>query len=141
MSQPKPETQTSSVSAQDILFVLFKHKGKILMCAALGIVAAAAAYFLDTPLYESQAKLLVRYVVDTSAIDPEMAGNSGKFGDTINSEMQIFTSWDLATQVAEAIGPRRLLPEGEEGKSPQLQQRAAFFLDSPRLLLAARTAT
>jgi uncharacterized protein involved in exopolysaccharide biosynthesis len=113
MSQPKPETQTSSLNLQDILLVLFKHKWKILACAAIGITAAAAVYFLNKPLYESQAKLLVRYVVDRSAIDPEIAGNPRKFGDAINSEVQIFTSWDLATQVAEAIGAKRLLPEAK----------------------------
>ena len=90
--------------------MLFKHKGKIFVCTAIGVVAAAAVYFFITPLYESQAKLLVRYVMDSSAIDPEIR-NSGKLGEAINSEVQIITSWDLVTQVAEAIGVKRLLPE------------------------------
>jgi uncharacterized protein involved in exopolysaccharide biosynthesis/Mrp family chromosome partitioning ATPase len=102
------------LNLQDILLVLFKHKWKILACAAIGITAAAAKYFLNKPLYESQAKLLVRYVVDRSAIDPEIAGNLRKFGDAIDSEVQIFTSWDLSTQVAEAIGAKRLLPEAKD---------------------------
>ena len=42
-----------------------------------------------------------------------MTENARKFGDPINSEVQILTSWDLATQVAEAIGPKRLLPGAE----------------------------
>ena len=49
--------------------MLFRHKWKILISAAVGIAAAAALYFLRPSDYESQAKLLVRYVVDTSAID------------------------------------------------------------------------
>ena len=57
------------MNVHDILYVLFKHKWKILLCAAIGIGAAAAVFSLSPPAYESQAKLLVRYVVDTSAID------------------------------------------------------------------------
>ena len=95
MSQQKPDT-SPALGIQDILLILFKHKGKILFFSALGVAAAAAVYFLNVPLYESQAKLILRYVIDRSAIDPDMAENTGKIGDPINSEVQIFTSWDLA---------------------------------------------
>ena len=69
MSQQKPTVPAPSLNAQDILYILFKHKGKILLSAVIGVCAAAAVYLLRVPIYESQAKLLVRYVVDTSAID------------------------------------------------------------------------
>jgi uncharacterized protein involved in exopolysaccharide biosynthesis/Mrp family chromosome partitioning ATPase len=108
MSQQKADT-SPALSIQDILLILFKHKGKILFFSTLGVAAAAAVYFLRVPLYESQAKLMLRYVIDRSAIDPDMA-EAGKIGDPINSEVQIFTSWDLVSQAAEAIGADRLLP-------------------------------
>ncbi len=66
MSQQKPVAQPSGLSPQDILYVLFKHKKKILTSAVIGIAAAAAVFLLYPTVYESQAKLLVRYVVDTS---------------------------------------------------------------------------
>ena len=69
MSQPKLVAPPPGLNVQDILYVLFKHKWKILLCAAIGIGAAAAVFFRSPTVYESQAKLLVRYVVDTSAID------------------------------------------------------------------------
>ena len=69
MSQQKPIAQPSGLNLQDILYVLFRHKWKIITCATIGICAAAAVFFLYPTVYESQAKLLVRYVVDTSAID------------------------------------------------------------------------
>ena len=125
MSQARSETPIASLSIQDILFVLFKHKGKILLCAAIGLVAAATVYLLSPPLYESQAKLLVRYVVDRSAVDPEAAGNSAKIADAINSEVQIITSWDLALQVAEAIGVQRLLPDADH---PVTKAEAAYSI-------------
>jgi len=105
----------SGITLSDILFALFKRKGTIMLFATLGIIAAAAVYFLYPPSYESQAKLLVRYVLERSAIDPveaEKAGaNSSSEADrVIGAEIEILTSWDLAMQVAHAIGPKRLLP-------------------------------
>jgi len=103
----------------DILFALFKRKLTIVVCAVLGILAAAALYRFYPPSYESQAKLLVRYVLERSGVDPveaeKAAAASNNEGDrVIGAEMEILTSWDLAVQVAQAIGPRRLLPTTRE---------------------------
>ena len=86
----------------------------ILVFALLGLMAAIAVHFFYPPLYESDAKLLVRYVLDRRAVDSiDNPTNSTTVGATtdsvINSEVEILTSWDLAIQVAEAIGPQRLL--------------------------------
>lgn len=122
MSDSTYNNEPSGLSIQDILFILFKHKRKILLITVTGLAAAAAVYFLHTPLYESQAKLLVRYVVDRSAIDPEGGGvASGKTGDSlINSEVEILTSWDLALKVAEIVGPERLLPQSGGGAASKI---------------------
>src|SRR5213080_1617246 len=116
MTEIRQETHHhSGMHLSDILFALFKRKRTIVLCAVVGIIAAAAFYFFYPPVYESQAKLLVRYVLERSAIDPveaEKAGTaSSNEGDrVIGAEMEILTSWDLAMQVAQAIGPQRLLP-------------------------------
>ncbi len=86
----------------------------------MGLIAAAAVYFLYPPVYESQAKLLVRYVLERSAVDPiegaKPSGTSSNDVDkVIGAEIAILTSWDLAVQVAQAIGPKRLLPRAGEG--------------------------
>src|SRR6266567_6987119 len=103
----------SGVHLSDILFALFKRKWTIILCALLGIIAAAAFYFLYPPVYESNARLLVRYVLERSAIDPidntNRSNLTGKTTDSIiDAEVQILTSWDLAVQVADAVGPKRL---------------------------------
>ena len=103
------------VKLGDILFALFKRKRTIIVCAAVGMIAAAAVYFLYPPSYESQAKLLVRYVTERSAVDPIDAEKAGAASNNeadrvIGAEIEILTSWDLAVQVAQAIGPQRLLP-------------------------------
>src|SRR6266478_6246364 len=105
----------SGMHLSDILFALFKRKWTIILCTLLGIIAAATFYFLFPPVYESQAKLLVRYVLERSAVDP-IDGTKPTFQSSndsdrvIGAEIEILTSWDLAMQVAQAIGPKRLLP-------------------------------
>jgi len=46
----------------DILFILFRHKWKILILGLMGLAAAAAIYKLYPKAYASQARLFVRYV-------------------------------------------------------------------------------
>ena len=111
--------QHSGVKLGDIFFALFKRKRTIMVCAALGIIATAAVYFLYPPSYESQAKLLVRYVLERSGVDPVEAEKAGAASSTegdrvIGAEMEILTSWDLAMEVARAIGPQRLLPQAQD---------------------------
>jgi uncharacterized protein involved in exopolysaccharide biosynthesis/Mrp family chromosome partitioning ATPase len=115
MAETRREIQHhSGIHLSDILFALFKRKWTVIFCALLGIIAAAAYYFLFPPAYESQAKLLVRYVLERSAIDP-IEGTKPTFQSSndsdrvIGAEIEILTSWDLAVQVAQAIGPKRLL--------------------------------
>src|SRR5436189_3371473 len=117
MTEIRRETQQhSGLNLSAILFALFKRKWTILLCAAVGIMAAAAFYFFYPPVYESQAKLLVRYVLERSAVDSIDSTNARPADVTssndrvIGAEIQILTSWDLAVQVAQAIGPKRLLP-------------------------------
>src|SRR5256886_4572336 len=113
--EPRPELQHSSLNISDILSALFKHKRNILVCVAAGLVAATAVYLFYPPVYQSEAKLLVRYVLERSGIEPiESARGSAGLGqaseNVLGSEVEILTSWDLAVQAAEAIGPNRVLP-------------------------------
>src|ERR1043165_5890598 len=106
MTQIQREPQNhSGMKLSDILFAMFKRKRTIIVCALLGIIAAAAVYLLYPPSYESQAKLLVRYVLERSAIDPveaekATASSSSEADRVIGAEIEILTSWDLAVQVA-----------------------------------------
>ncbi len=115
--QPVPRDLTggSSVSKNDILYALFKHKKAILLSTIGGLLAAVALFFFYPAVYESDAKLLVRYLVERSTIDstdsPRTPGGYAPTTDTvIGSEIEILSSWDLAVQTAEAVGVKRLLP-------------------------------
>jgi uncharacterized protein involved in exopolysaccharide biosynthesis/Mrp family chromosome partitioning ATPase len=131
MSQPQRDATQPSLNLDEILFILFRHKWKILLCTALGVAAAAKVYLDYQPVYESEAKLMLRYVVDRSIVDsldsqPKTPGSS--YGDSlVNSELEILTSWDLAEQVAEAIGVERILP-GNEGEVSKTAAARAILL-------------
>jgi uncharacterized protein involved in exopolysaccharide biosynthesis/Mrp family chromosome partitioning ATPase len=115
MNQIRRETpHHSGTHLSDILFALFKRKWTIILCALLGIIAAASFYFFYPSTYESQAKLLVRYVLERSAVDSIDSANArpadaaSSNDRVIGAEIQILSSWDLAVQVADAIGAKRL---------------------------------
>src|ERR1700730_87825 len=119
MSKSELEAHGSGIKLNDILFTLFRHKWKILSCAGLGLLGAAAIYFLLPPIYESKAKLIVRYVVDRSAVDnlDTSVKTPGAQNETlINSEAEILTSEDVAMQVADVVGPEQLFNPAK-GKS------------------------
>src|ERR1051325_4768195 len=110
-----PQHHRSGIHVSDILFALFRCKWTILFCTLLGLAGAAAVYYRFPPAYQSQAKLLVRYVLERNGVDPidntskpNQGGRISKNDAILDAEVQILTSWDLAAQVAEAIGPKRL---------------------------------
>jgi len=106
------QAQRPSLNLNDMLLMLFKHKWQIMLFGIAGLVAAVAAYFALPHMYEAQAKLLVRYVVDKSAVDgldDSQVRTPDHREDLINSEVEILTTPDLAAQVAGAVGVDRLL--------------------------------
>jgi uncharacterized protein involved in exopolysaccharide biosynthesis/Mrp family chromosome partitioning ATPase len=116
MQKSPPKSPERSIGVQDILFILCKHKWMILILALLGLGAAAAVYKTQKPLYQSEAKLLVRYVMETGSVDTfnriKSPGGGGRGGDPVLiTEMEILSSADLATEVVSAIGIEKLLPE------------------------------
>ena len=133
MPQHPTEAEPSNLNLSSILLAVFKWKRTILFSTVAGAIAAAAVYLLWPHTYESDAALLVRYVLDRSAVDPETTG-AGAVGsmatrtnDTfINAEVSILTSWDLAVQVAEALGPKRVLPEAK-GDPSTIAAAGAIF--------------
>ncbi|MCF7675974.1 MAG: hypothetical protein K9N23_22230 [Akkermansiaceae bacterium] len=118
---PKPPSNTrsqprrsSSLNVYDILFVLFKHKWKIMFFSLLGFAGAAALVYQDsrTPDYTTQAKLLVRYVVERSSADTyeNKSDAGGRNGVAImDAELEIIQSTDLALEVATKVGPEKIL--------------------------------
>jgi polysaccharide biosynthesis transport protein len=128
----------------DIYFVIFRHKWKILSIAAAGIVAAAAFYFLNPPLYQSEAELFIRYITDTRPVSapdngsPMTATRDVVGAGIINSEMEVLRSFDLAQQVAATIGPEKILAKAGGGKD---LMRAAAMVRSGLLVGAEQNSS
>src|SRR5437764_1915921 len=129
MPEHRTEAETSNLNFTNILFALFKWKWMILCLTLIGILAATAVHFFYPAAYESDARLLVRYVLERSGYDSvesltgtSARGSTGLTTDAvIAAEVSILTSWDLAVQVAEALGPNRVLPDA---KAPTVVQAA-----------------
>src|SRR5205814_138389 len=119
MPEHRNDPEPSRINLSNILFAIFKWKRTILAFTLAGIVIAAAVYFFYPATYESDARLLVRYVLERSGFDPvdAISGQPGRGGTGITNdgviaaEVSILTSWDLSVQVAEALGPNRVLPD------------------------------
>src|SRR5438105_9716992 len=138
MPEHRLETEPSTFTVHNALLAAFKHKWLIIICTFVGLVAAAGVWFFYPVPYASQAKLLVRYVLERSAVDPVESASTGarRSPETVvGSEVEILRSWDLAMQVAEAIGVKRLLPESN-GKGTT--EEAAGTISSGLEVVAGR---
>src|SRR5437763_14356490 len=118
MPEHRTEPESSNFNLRNILFALFKWKRTILGLALFGIVVAAGVYFFYPAVYESDARLLVRYVLERSGYDPVDAlqgqgtrGGSGlPFDAVIAPGVPFLRSWDLSVQLAGPWGPSGGLP-------------------------------
>jgi len=113
---PTPASHPPRVAAmnlEDVLFTLFRHKGLILSFVGIGLAAALAVRYLHPPPYLSKAKLMVRFTREARP-DAQNPSEQVRQTDTggaqiINSEVEILTSHDVATNVASVIGPEKIL--------------------------------
>lgn len=128
MTNTQQPSQGPGLDLNGILYIIYRHKWKVLFFTLVGVGAAAAYYFSVPPSYASEAKILVRYVLDRNPIDGvENRSNTSpdvESGESvIGSEIEIMTSWDLALEVADAIGPDKLAPKipGESGRAAAAQ--------------------
>src|SRR5208283_3132255 len=144
MLEARSEPQNTGMNFHDILSILFRHKWWIFLFATAGILAAVPLYFILPRYYEANAKVFVRYVVDKSAVDsPDDAQvrSPGTDGDNvINSEVEILTTFNLAMQVAHAIGVDRLFG-GTVAKATQETKAKPTLTDAGRYILSGLKVT
>jgi succinoglycan biosynthesis transport protein ExoP len=110
----------STLGVDDVLFTLFRHKKKIIAFTLLGLAAAAYVHLQPQPeSYTSSAKLFIRYVVmegKGGPADGTVTKSPDRGGETIlSNELEILRSLDLATKVAQSIGPAKVLEKLEGG--------------------------
>src|ERR1051325_11755734 len=125
------ETPAPGLRLADVYYILFRQKWLIGAFFAAGLLAGTLIYFAQKRLYWSEAKLLVRYVVDTKSMEPGVGSQvqSPIYGGEaiINSELEILTSLDLCKEVAEAIGP-----ENSNSIAAAIAISKGLTVDNPR---------
>jgi uncharacterized protein involved in exopolysaccharide biosynthesis/Mrp family chromosome partitioning ATPase len=110
----------STLGVDDVLFTLFRHKKKIIAFSLLGLAAAAAVHLRPKPeSYTASSKLYIRYVVmegKGGPADGTITKSPDRGGETIlSNELEILRSLDLATKVAQTIGPAKVLEKIDGG--------------------------
>jgi polysaccharide biosynthesis transport protein len=132
------EARHSSLNFHDMVFILFRHKWLIFLFGLAGLGAAVWVYFVLPRYYEAQTKLLVRYVVDKSAVDspddPQLKTPGSQSENLVNSEVQLLTTLDLAMDVAQAVGVDRLLRD-PEAKDTTGSEPKGTLTDAGRAIL------
>lgn len=130
MTHEDKTTQPAGLRLEDLWYVLFRHKWMILKLSIAGFLAAGALFLTKKPFYQSEAKLLLRYVQDNRAVgamdkDSQIKSPDSGGENIINSEREILTSLDLARQVAEIIGPEKI--QGTAGKETNALKAAMII--------------
>src|SRR5271157_1700696 len=111
--QPLPPPPPG-ITVRDVYYVLFRHKWMIAALSLLAVAAALAVRFAWPVPYQSEAKLLIKWVSDSHAPDqvsPDVNFTKpASHGDNvINSELEILTSQDVIKQAVDVIGVSNLL--------------------------------
>ena len=112
MIEEKKQPAIPVFTVRDVIELIFRGKWIIVFFTFLGFLAAATLYFITPSVYRSEAKLLIRYVSDTTRIEPDDSGENIRRPDRdgesiINSELEILTSQDLIETVIRDIGPEQ----------------------------------
>jgi polysaccharide biosynthesis transport protein len=120
------------LALSDIYFVVFRQKWKIIICSALGLVAALIVWIAKPMTYQSEAQLLIRYVKDagpTGGAPGEQVRPVDSNGEgVVNTEVAILGSFNIAMEVASNIGPATIL--GKAGTSNDTVAAASLVRDS-----------
>jgi uncharacterized protein involved in exopolysaccharide biosynthesis/Mrp family chromosome partitioning ATPase len=114
-SQNDSDRGGSTLTLGDVLYILLRHKWKIVLFTLVGIVGAGAVWFTRKPIFESTAKIYVKYVAESRTLppgtgqpevvrEPESRGNA-----VINAEMEILTSTDCVLEAVKAVGAQKIL--------------------------------
>jgi polysaccharide biosynthesis transport protein len=114
---------TPGMPLGDIYYILFRHKWKIALCSLIGFAITGMLYKIDSPLYRSEAKLFVRYIISETKSTGPNSDATAKLPDErgasiMNTEREILRSFDLVKLVADSVGPEKILAKAGGGTSP-----------------------
>jgi uncharacterized protein involved in exopolysaccharide biosynthesis/Mrp family chromosome partitioning ATPase len=113
--QSDQEPHASSMGIADVYFVVFRRKWLLLGGLVLGTLAAGALWKVKAPLFQSTAKIMVRYVRESGLVnvDPTTLVRApiAVGANPLATEGEILTSLDVAQEAAAAVGPELICPK------------------------------
>lgn len=118
MQKFQKQTPGPGFGIEDVLYILFKHKWKIIILSILGFIASGIVFSKRKILFQTQAKILVSYVLNEDSVNQFQSSTnpSGGPGDqVINTEIEILTSENLALDVANVVGIEKIIPNSNRG--------------------------
>jgi len=108
--------QPASLGLDDILYLFFRHKWKIMFFSCIGVGVAAYFYLSEKTAYRSQAKLLIRYITEKkNPFEPgardmqSVRPLNPREAAIISAEAEILRSSDSMVRAVNAVGPARVL--------------------------------
>jgi succinoglycan biosynthesis transport protein ExoP len=102
-------SQTPSVGVDDIFYLFFRHKWKIMICTLLGFAAAGYIFYLDQMVSRAQAKIFVRYITDkkdpreVSPNAPDIYALDPRDNAIMSAEAEILRSNDSITRAIKSM--------------------------------------
>ncbi len=127
-----PAFRRTAVPVRDILWIVFRHKGKAFTFFVLTMVATVSIILWYPRRYRSEAKLFVRLGRETVALDPtattgQRVALMESRDNEINSVVEMLKSRGLAEKVVDQLGPQAILDadindEPAEGASKESYQ-------------------
>jgi len=110
--------QTENTALQDLLALFQKHRRGMFFIFFGTVLLIALWTFIQTPIYEIKSKILVKYgreyiyrpvdLLQKGDVQPLLSFNREEI---INTELQIFTSSELISEVIKSVGPDKIYPK------------------------------
>lgn len=108
--------QGFTITLQDIYYILFRYKWIIISILTCTIIAAIVVRVTRPILYRSEAELLIKFLsvptAEINTVDRRVVSLADRDEDIINSEVQILQSMDLAKEIADEVGPQKIIGAG-----------------------------
>lgn len=122
MNSKQQHVQSGGMSLGDIYFTLFRHKWKILLFSAFGILAASTLLLFKPPLYESKTELDILYVVQGKSFSPpgeeeNTVPLNGQGYSIILTELKILQSLDVVMDAVQTVGAEKILAKAGGGNN------------------------
>ena len=103
-----------AISLRDFLYVVFKHKTKILAVFLATVITVAVGSFIMKPAYEADSKILIKfgreniYIPATTDVSTPIVSLSRE--GSINSEIEILKSRGLIERTVRTLGVENIYP-------------------------------